>query len=179
MRHDMLYHYKKSRKQLSKIFINMGLGCWFYIAAMYGYEHALNKTLPDDFKFYGTIGFSIASFFLFVIAIWHIKNPATYEATITYERFIIKYPGSKIWSFDVAIKDIKRFEHRQTHSHAGKGIGQSGILLNNGAFHQISMNYQNNINKMHKVVQSIKPDVKFSSKVNTKFMGLINKDYKK
>lgn len=117
--------------------------------------------------------------FLFLIAIWSIKNPATYEATITYERFIIKYPGSETWSFDVAIKDIKRIEHRQTHSHDGKGIAQSGILLNDGTLHQISINYQNDINKMHKAAQSIHPAVNFSSKDNTKFMELINKDYKK
>lgn len=51
----------------------MGLGCWFYIAAMYSYEHVLNKTLTDDFKFYGALGFSIASFFYFSLLFGILK----------------------------------------------------------------------------------------------------------
>ncbi|KEA61955.1 hypothetical protein ADIMK_4102 [Marinobacterium lacunae] len=39
------------------------------------------------------------------------------------------------------------------------------------------MNYGNSINKMHKVIQSIAPEITFPKKVNMKVFGPIAKDY--
>ncbi len=89
----------------------------------------------------------------------------------------MKYPGSTMWSFDIKISDIKRFEHRNTLSHAGKGIGESGALLNDGSFHEISMNYGNNINDMYEAVKTINPNVTFPKKVNKKVFGPLDKNY--
>jgi hypothetical protein len=98
------------------------------------------------------------------VARWLKKHPATYEATISKERFKIIYPGSTKWSFDIKISDIKRFEHRNTLSHAGKGIGKTGVLLLNGKFYEICGNYGPNINKMHAVIRTIRPEVPSHSK---------------
>jgi hypothetical protein len=173
----VIYHYKKSRKQRSLIFINMGIMCLVYIAGIHSFEYFFNKTIPEDTRNIGTIVLFISSMILFNVARWLRNNPATYEAIITTKSFTIIYPNSKIWSFKVLISDIKRFEHRNTLSHAGSGIGSSGILLNDGSFQEISMNYGNYISKMHKAVQSVREEVDFPKKVNQKITGPINKDY--
>ena len=174
---EAIFHFKKSRKQQSKIFINMGVACLVYIIGLYGYEHFLNKTVSENFRNIYIAAFSISSAILFYIAWWLRTHPASYEATITTDRFIVNYPGSTKWSFDVKVSDIKRFEHRNTLSHAGKGIGASGILLNDGTFHEICMNYGNNINKMYEAVKSINPNVTFPKTVNKKVSGPLSKDY--
>ncbi|WDE95814.1 hypothetical protein PQO03_08810 [Lentisphaera profundi] len=177
MESNNIYHYKKNRKQQSKIFINMAVACLIYIAGLYGYEHYLNKTVPENTRNIFIIAFSISSVVLFYVAWWLRAHPANYEAIITVDRFIVKYPDSTHWSFDVKISDIKRFEHRNTLSHAGSGQGASGILLHDGNFHEICMNYGNSINKMYDAIQSIDPNITFPKKVNKKISGLITKDF--
>ena len=100
------------------------------------------------------------------------------------------YPGSAQWSFDVDINDIKRFEHRNTLSHAGKGIPKVGILMNDGTFHQISLNYFNGTGKwsdlidggavgdMCRAIQQIRPEVNYSKKTNMRVEGLLERDYR-
>jgi hypothetical protein len=145
---EFIYHYKKNRQQQSRLFIRMGIACWVYIAGLYGYEIILDKTVPDDLRLIWLGAFSVSSVILFYVAWWHIKNPATYEATISNDRFIVSYPSVAGWSFDIKISDIKRFENRLTLSHAGVGIMQHGVLLKDGSFHHIPMNYGTSINKM-------------------------------
>jgi hypothetical protein len=116
-----IYYYKKNRKQRSKIFIVMGVACLLYIAALYGYEYISSKSVPENTRSIYIIAFSVCSFILFYVAWRHRAYSATYEAVITTDRFIVKYPGPPMWSFDIKISDIKRFEHRNTLSHAGKG----------------------------------------------------------
>ncbi|RHW75513.1 hypothetical protein [Colwellia sp. RSH04] len=159
MKTDVVYYYKKDRKQQSKIFINMGVACIAYIAGLYGYEDFFNKTVAEDFKFYYILIFTISSVILFYIAWWHRVHPGTYEALITKDRFIVRYPESEMWSFEVKVSDIERFEHRNTLSHAGKGIAKSGVLLKDGSFHEVCMNYGGNINKMYSAVKTIKNEV--------------------
>lgn len=177
MEPGVTYHYKKDRKQRSRIFINMGVACFVYIAGLYGYEYFFNKTVPESMRSIFIITFSISSIILFYVAWWHRRHPATYEAIITRDRFFVNYPGSRRWSFDIKVSDIKRFEHRNTLSHAGKGIGETGVLLNDGSFHEICMNYGNNVNKMYSAIKSINPNVTFSKKVNKKISGPLSKDY--
>ena len=174
---DFIYHYKKNRNQRSKIFINTGIACLLYIAGLYGYEYIYSKSVPENIRSIYIITFSFSSIILFYVAWWHRNHPATYEAEITSHKFIVKYPGSLMWSFDVKVSDIKRFEHRNTLSHAGKGIGESGILLNDGSFHEISMNYGNNINDMYDAVKTINSNVTFPKKVNKKVSGSLDKSY--
>ena len=143
-----IYHYKKSRKQQAKLFIRMGLFCWVYVAALFVYEAYAEQAVPDDLRLAVLIAFPVASVILLLVAWWLMAHPADYEAIITRERFEIRYPGSENWSFSVDVRDIKRFENRQTLSHAGPGIMQHGILLKDGRFFHISMNYGNNIRKM-------------------------------
>ncbi len=173
----VVYHYKKNRKQQSLTYIRMGIACWVYIAGLYGYEFYFDETVETQFRLIWVAVFSIASAILFYIAWWHRIHPATYEAIITRERFIIDYPGSSEWSFDIKISDIKRFEHRNTLSHAGRGIGQHGVLLKDGTFHDICMNYGSSINKMYKAIHTIDPNITFPKKVNKKISGFLVKDY--
>jgi len=177
MEDDVIYHYKNNRKQQSKTFIRMGVVCWIYLAGLYGYEHFFNEIVSDQFRSTLIGTFSTSSVIMFYVAWWHISHPATYQATITKDRFIVDYPAVADWSFDIKVADIKRFENRNTHSHAGEGIMQHGVLLKDGSFHHISMNYGNNINKMHKIIKSINPDIHFPKKVNVKAFGLFPKDY--
>ena len=177
MESGAIYHYKKSRKQRSRIFINMGVACLAYIAGLYGYEHFFNATVSENTRSIYIAAFSVSSAILFYVAWWLRTHPASYEAIITGDRFVVNYPESSTWSFDVKVSDIKRFEYRNTLSHAGKGNAVGGVLLHDGSFHEICMNYGNNINKMHAAIKSIKPEITFSKKVNTKASGMFAKDY--
>ncbi len=168
MENTHIYHYKMNRKKRSRLFIRMGLACLAYIAGLYGYEFYSGEMVSENFRSIYIYSFGIVSLVLFYTAWWHLKNPATYEAIVTPQRFIVNYPGSSQWSFDVSISDIERFEHRRLHSHAGRGIAECGIVMKSGEFHEIVMNYGNSINKMHATIKGINPDVTFSKKVNKK-----------
>lgn len=156
----------------------MGIACWVYIAGLYVYEAYGSKEVSDEFRLIYISVFAIASMLLFYVMWWHLKNPATYGVIITKHRFIVKYPFVEKWSFDVDIFEIKRFEYRQSLSHAGKGITDQGILLKDGTFHHISMNYRNNINKMYEAVKSVNLNVSFPKKTNKRVEhGPFKKDY--
>lgn len=172
-----VYHFKKSRAQAAKLFLRMAIGCWLYIAGLAVYEYGFGNGVASDLKLYWNLGFGIASAILTYVYWWLKVHPAIYEATITHERFIVSYPEAQQWSFDVAVADIVRFENRNTLSHAGRGIPQHGILMKDGSFHHISMNYGNSIRKMYKAVHSINPEVSYPSKVNQKVEGVLEKDY--
>ena len=137
---DYLYHYRKSRQQASRIFRNIGIACWIYIAGLSIYQAIGSKPIPEDFFLYACIGLAAASLMMFYIMHWHLKHPASYEAIITQHRFIHRYPDSEQWSFDVKIADIDRFEFRRSLSHAGKGITEQGIVMADGRFYPVSMN---------------------------------------
>ncbi len=168
MENTHLYHYKMNRRKRSTLFIRMGLACLAYIAGLYAYEYYSGKVVVENFRSIYIYSFLISSLVLFYTAWWHLRNPATYVATITSQRFIVNYPGSSQWSFDVSISDIVRFEHRRLHSRAGRGIAESGIVMKSGEFHEIVMNYGNRINKMHATIKDINPNITFSKKVNKK-----------
>lgn len=178
MTSEPIYYYKKSRRQRARLLIRMGLFCWIYVAALFCYEGFTQKNVPEDTRMALLIAFPVASAVLFLIAWWLIMHPADYVATITREKFVVSYPDSESWSFSVNTADIKQFENRQELSHAGSGIMQHGILLKDGRFFHISMNYGNSIWDMYKAVKSVNPEVTFPSKVNKKVEGLgISKDY--
>lgn len=178
MNTDIKYHFKKSRKQRSKTFRNMGVACWLYIVGLYVYEEYGSHEVSETFRLIYVGIFAAASIVSFYIMWWHLKNPATYEAIITKDRFIVNYPSSEQWSFDVSISDIKRFEYRKSLSHAGEGITDHGILLKGGTFHHISMNYGNHINEMYDAVKSLNTDVTFPKKTNKRVEhGPFRKDY--
>lgn len=174
---ETIYYYKRDRKQRSRVFINMGISCLVYIAGLYGYESYSGNQVSEQIRTIYISAFSIASVILFYIALWHRKHPAVYEAFITTERFVVRYPESSMWSFDIKVADIKRFEHRNTLSAAGSGIGKTGVLLNDGSFHEISMNYGNSIKEMHQAIKTINPKITFPHSVNQKISGPISKDY--
>lgn len=161
---DVIYHYKKDRKKQSLLYIRMAVACLLYIAGLYGYEWLMDDLVSTEFKLQWILIFLLASLVLFAVAWWHRRNPATYEATITRERFVVDYPSYPDWSFDISIADIERFEYRQSIGQAGRGVLQHGVLLKNGDFHHISMNYGNSLNKMYKAIQSINPEITFPSK---------------
>ncbi len=169
MDNGYLYHYKINRKQRSKTFIRIGLACLLYIGALFIYEIYSGDRVPENLRSICIYAFSFSAAAMFYIAWWHIKNPATYEAYITSQKFVVDYPDSPIWSFNVNISDIEKFEHRQTLSHAGRGIVESGIVMKNGEFHEIVMNYGNNINKMHAALKDVNRNITFSKRVNQKF----------
>lgn len=176
MKNNRIYHYKMNRKKRSTLFIRMGLACLAYIAGLYVYEIYSGQMVSENFRSIYIFSFSFCSLVLFYIAWWHLKNPAIYEAIITPQRFIVRYPDSLQWSFDVSISDIERFEYRQLYSHTGRGIAECGIVMKNGNFHKIVMNYGNNVNKMHASIKSINPDVTFFKKVNKRYSFQLSKN---
>ena len=187
---DVLYEITRTRKQLSALPVRMGAMCWVYILGFYLYDTYTgnNSFFTGDSKLIISV-FIGASVILFFVAWWQRKNPATYHALITTTRFKVDYPGSAQWSFDVDINDIKRFEHRNTLSHAGKGIPKVGILMNDGTFHQISLNYFNGTGKwsdlidggavgdMCRAIQVVRPEVKYPKTTNMRVDGLLERDY--
>ncbi|MBT0586085.1 hypothetical protein [Alteromonas oceanisediminis] len=166
MNKDVVFHFSKTRAQRSRKFIYMALMCWVYIGAIYLYSQFGARALPASFVNISYVAFSVSSIILIVIAVWHHRHPAVFEAILTAKRLIVRYPGSERWSFDVAVDDIKRFEYRRTLSHAGDGITQHGIVMKDGTFHHCSMNYDLNLNTLHKAVQQVRPDVEFPKTVN-------------
>lgn len=67
---------------------------------------------------------------------------------------------------------------RQVTSVEDEGITDLGILLKDGTFHHLSMNYRNNINKMYEAVKSVNPNVSFPKKTNKRVEhGPFKKDY--
>ncbi len=157
----------------------MAAMCWIYIAGLFAYEAYYETTIAEDFRLATLWGLSIASVILGLVGLRHRRNPDYFEVLLTDETLTVRYPGSDAWSFECRIDDIKRFEHRREHNHAGKSPLESGIVLNDGSFHHISMNYGNSLNDIYKAVKSLKPDVEFPSKINTKFSGLgLDQNYK-
>lgn len=186
----ILYQVKRTRNQKAQVLINMGLACLFYVAAFYAYEWYTDSVLiAGTDRLLVDVSLAGASIILFAFAFWSRRNPATYSAIITSTRFKIDYPGSKQWSFDVAIDDIKRFESRATISHAGSGIVKTGVLLKDNTFHHICLNYFNGtgsfrdlfgggpIADMYKAVKQINPSVSFPKTLNKKVEGFLKRDY--
>ncbi|QSX31178.1 hypothetical protein JYB88_05940 [Shewanella cyperi] len=174
-----IYHFKRSRKQRAKLFTRMGLFCWLYILGLFAYESLSGQRVPEDIRLTLLIALSLASAVLFFIAWWHMRHPAEYEAIITRERFRVRYPDHAPWSFDVAVAEIAGFENRQASGHAGKGMMQHGILMRDGRFFHISMNYDNKISDMYQAVKTINPGVSYPKAVNKKASGLgIKREYK-
>ena len=160
-----VYHYKMSRRKRSRLYINMSVACLLYIAGLFIYEGYSGEVVPSDFKYIWIGAFSFITALLSWATVWHLLNPGVYEANITFERFSVIYPEYPRWSFDISVSDILRFEYRQSRSHAGKSAASPGILMKNGDFHYVSMNYGNSINKMHKAILKVRPDIKFIKRV--------------
>ena len=169
MTEEYLYHFKKTRKQRSKLFIRMGVVSLGYIAVLYLVEHYSDFVIPEDVHNIILIAFSTASIILFGFAWWLIKNPATYEAYITNKEFSVSYPEVESWSFKVKIEDIDKIEQNQTHSSGGKSILNIGVRMKNSDFHKISMNYGNSVNKMFEVLKSVNPSITFPKTVKTSY----------
>ena len=176
---EFIYHFKKSRKQRAPLFFRGTFIFLLYIAGMLAYEHYTGERLPEDLRLACLWGFSIAGLGSSLVGWWHLKNPGVFEIKLTREQLTVHYPGCEAWSFACDPGEIVRFEHRRRHNHAGKSPLESGILLKDGSFHHISMNYGNNLKHLFKAVQSIYPDVTFPKTVNTKYQGLgLDRDYK-
>ena len=174
-----IYHYRKTRKQRSLLYFRMAAMCWFYIGCLFAYETYYDAKVAEDFRLASLWGLSIASAILIFIGAWFLKNPGYFEVTVSKDHLMVHYPESEAWSFSCRIDEIKRFEHRREHNHAGSMPLESGVLLEDGSFHHISMNYGNSLKDIYKAVQSVKPDVEFPATVNKKFRGLgFDRDYK-
>ncbi|GAB2198094.1 hypothetical protein [Sessilibacter sp. MAH4] len=66
MNPEYIYHYRKSRKQQSKIFRNTGVACWVYIAGLYVYEAYGSKEVSDEFRLIYIGVFAVASIIILV-----------------------------------------------------------------------------------------------------------------
>ena len=166
MTEKILYHYRVNRKQRAKIFINMSGMSLFYIAVIFALEPLFNITVETDIKFGLTAAFSVSTIVLLAIVIWLYRNPATYEATITETSFTVFYPYQTTWSFKVHIEDISHFEYRSSHS---SNHSSAGIVLKDGQYLPISMNYGNSVNKMYAAVKTLKPELEFSQQKKSGF----------
>ncbi len=175
MKEEYLYSYNKSRKQRSKLFIRMGIASLFYIAVLYVVESFTKVNISNHLHIIILGILVLTAVILFYIAWWHIKNPATYKVTITSKELSISYPEVSSWGFCVNVFDIEKIENRQTHSGGGRSIINTGVVMKNGDFHEISMNYGNSINKMFKVLKSINPSITFPKMVKTSFYLFGNK----
>lgn len=169
MKEQYLYYFKKTRKQRSMLFIRMAAMFLFYVGVLFWVKEKEIFKLPEDTHQIMMWAFSGLSVVLLYVAWWHIKNPATFEAYITNDKFFVSYPGVTNWSFDVYNKDILRLEVRQSHSGAGKSLSRTGLVMENGDFHELCMNYGNSIRQMHKALKTKYPEVSFTSRVKTKY----------
>ena len=178
MSESPLYHFRKSRRQRARLFRNMAAMCWVYVAAREAFVRIGGAHVPGETRMAVLVTLPLASVVLLGVAWWHRRNPGVYEATITRERFTVRYPGSERWSFSVPLEDIRRFESRRELSHAGASPITQGIVLRDGRFLPITMNYGNHIGRMHKAVQAVRPEVEFPARVNQRTRGLgLDRDY--
>ena len=182
-----LYYFRKTRRQHARVFINMAIACLVFMAG-FGWAQHYNGLVVSNGTIMGVyIGFSVAFVVLVSVVVWLFRHPATYEVTITKERFCIVYPQSEQWSFDVEIRKIVRFETRNTLSHAGKGIAQTGIVLDGGQFKPIVLNYFNGetrwknltpLKAMHTAIATVNPNVTVHYGVNYKVEGFLSRSFK-
>ncbi|MAF97234.1 MAG: hypothetical protein CMH26_01205 [Micavibrio sp.] len=170
-----LYEYEKSLKQRAIIFFNMCAMSLLYLAGIVGYDIYKPGAMPEDLVFWSKIIFSIAAIITLIIGIKARKSDKIYRAIVTTDRLIIEYPDVEQWSFDLPLKDIKRFEKRQALGGGGPGIIHDGILMKDGTYHEISVNYGVSIGKMLKAVQRIHPDIEQRKTINKSAPGI--KDY--
>jgi len=175
MANNYLYHYKMSRKKRSSLFVRMGVVSLAYIVILHLVEHFTDIIVPSDIHTIIVVVFSLATVMLFHAAWWHIKNGATYEAYITSTEFSVYYPGVASWSFKVKVDEIDKIEQRQNRSSGGKSILNIGILMKNGEFHKISMNYENRVSNMFKVLKSINPKITYPKTIKTSYFLFGNK----
>jgi len=109
MTEEYLYHYKKTRKQRSALFIRMSMVCLGYIAALYLVEYHTDIVIPENTHDISVITLSLFAIILLLIGFWHIGNPATYEAYISRREFSVSYPEAKSLSFRVKIEGLRGF----------------------------------------------------------------------
>jgi hypothetical protein len=171
MQSEYIYHYIKTRAQRSVLFFTMSASCAFYAAGLFLFERLADKNISSEFKFYWVLGWTLIGLILCSVGVWHLLNPATYEATITSKQIKVSYPFSESLSFSLALDDIERFEYRVPVGPGGQGIARCGILTKSGEFHCISMNYGNSVNKMYKAIISIKSGIPFYKKTDGKGRG--------
>lgn len=162
MTEEYLYHYKKTRKQRSVLFIRMSMVFLGYIAALYLVENYTDLSISENTRNIMIISCALTALILFAIAWWHIANPATYEAYVTCEEFSVCYPEAESLSFRVKIDDMVEVERRINHSSGGKSISRIGVRMKNSDYHEISRNYGTTINKMSEILVSINPEITFS-----------------
>ena len=171
MSEQPVYRFTKTRRQQAVRLVSGAVVCWAYIGGALLYEDLSGQALPQELRFWGAVGLSVASGFSLLAALWCYRNPAEYVAEVTPERLVVKHPGHAGWCFDVAVSDIKRFEYRRTYSPGGEGTLRHGVLLHDGEFHHINMNYGVSLKKLFKAVRHVNPSVTFRSKVNKRFAG--------
>lgn len=180
MNSDPIYHFRKTRRQQSRLYFRMAGMCWFYLLCLFAYEFYFAEPVAEDFRLAVYGGFSIASVILVLIGWWHLERPGYFEILVTRELLKVHYPDSDSWSFECRVDEIKRFEHRRKHDHAGKSPLESGIVLKDGSFHHISKNYGNNLKDLFRAIKTVNPEVTFSSRVNTRYQGLgFDRDYRR
>jgi len=153
----------------------MGVASLFYIAILYAAELYTEIYISNVVHNIIAGGLTFTATVFFYTAWWHIRNAATYEAIITTKEFSVSYPEVSSLSFCVNIIDINKIENRQSHSHAGKSILDTELVMNNGDFHKISMNYGNNIHEMFEVLESVNPNISFPNTVKTDYRLFGNK----
>lgn len=167
----VVYKYKQTRKQRSRILFNMAAMCWIYVLGYWAYLHFSEEAANDQFHLIVHLAFPIASVILFCIGWWMRSHDATYTAIVTDQAIIVNYPNVPNWSFSIPLTDIKRFESRSSLGPGGQSVTMPGILTTSGIFHEISMNYGNSVIDLFKAVQQVRPDVEFPSRVNMRVAG--------
>lgn len=150
------------------LYIRLGIGLIVYVIILLYIENYTKINVPKDMSDILLIAFPIISIILFLIALWHFKNPAIYEAIVTQEYFSVVYPGSKQSSFKLKVADIDKLEHRGSHGGGGRYI-ELGVVMKNDDFHHLSVNYGNNANNIYKALIKVNPKITFPKRANIKY----------
>ncbi len=173
-----IYRFRKTRRQQAWQLVLGAFVLWGFIGSGLWYESLTGDSLPPEFRFWSALGLGVAGAISLVAALWCLRHPAEYLAEVTHERLLVQHPGSRDWCIDVPVAEIKRFEYRRTHSPGGEGILQHGVLLHNGEFHHINMNYGVSLKRLYKAAKQVNANVTFPSKVNKRmFGGPIEREY--
>ena len=159
MNDKYLYHFKKTRKERSTVFFNLGGLCILYITALYFFETRIDKQLSEQnlIILFGILG--IASVIMFIIAIWHLLNPATYEAYVTKDFASVYYPDNENMSFEVTVNEIEKVVKRQNFFGNFQGLSSEGLRMKNGEFHMLTVTYGNYLTQFYKALNKARPDL--------------------
>ena len=152
-----VYRYRMSRAQVA---LRLAIGCvvaWLWL----GLALRLGVSPEAEGVRWGAAGLGVVTAILLAVALWNLLHPGTFEAIVSTDRLIVRYPGETTLSFDVAIDDISHIELRTQGSYAGSRDARHYVVLRDGQRLLLTSNYWNSVGRIHRALRSVRPGIEY------------------